>query len=413
MKIAVITSTFPTSTRDPRPAFVRELSLHLHRLGAEVFVLTPYVAKGPLEVNWQGLRICRFRYTPYGIPPLLGHDGAGLGANIQASLLAKLQFPGFFLAEVAAIRRLIVREHIQVINSHWLIPQSLAVAASRSISIKIPHMATVHAADIFTLQRMKGGQALLKYIEKQSDHIFAVSSLYIKIFKEMIGSINKIEVLPMGIDTDKFKPGKKPIEMLDKFKLKDKTCVLFVGRMEEKKGLFVLIDAWRKVVEIDTGLILLLAGFGTLESAIRRKVIENCLQNHVVFCGPIPNNEIPDLYRLADALVCPSIITAKGETEGMPVVILEALATGLPIVASRVSGIPDVIKDKEQGFLVLPGDSESLAKALLKLRSPDLRNDLGANALKISKKYSWQIIARRYLSKAEQLIKRPAYNACS
>ncbi|HVQ09969.1 MAG TPA: glycosyltransferase, partial [Allosphingosinicella sp.] len=146
-----------------------------------------------------------------------------------------------------------------------------------------------------------------------------------------------------GVDLDRFHPGEGP---------REPGLVLHVGRLVEKKGTAVLIEATAGI----EGARLIVIGDGPLRGALERQAGPS-----VRFLGALPSDEVASWMRRASALAAPSLTAADGDAEGLPNVVVEAAASGLPVVATRHSGIPEAIIDGETGLLVPEGDSAALA----------------------------------------------------
>jgi glycosyltransferase involved in cell wall biosynthesis len=145
------------------------------------------------------------------------------------------------------------------------------------------------------------------------------------------------------------------------------------------KGQKYLLEACRRLAERDVPFSCELIGDGPDRAALRRQAEESGIADRVRFHGQRTRDEVAVMIRNADVLVAPSVPTANGRREGIPVVLMEAIASGAPVVASAISGIPELVEDGEQGFLVPPRDSFALADVLERLyRNPALRRRLGA-----------------------------------
>jgi len=136
-------------------------------------------------------------------------------------------------------------------------------------------------------------------------------------------------------------------------------------------------------------------------------VAELGLDAVVSFAGWRHNTELPGHYAAADVVCVPSVVDERGETEGMPVVVQEALASGSIVVASHVSGIPDVIHDGEDGLLVQPGCADKLADALERALAmdADVRNAMSRAARRKAAAHTWERVAERYLESIEEAIR--------
>jgi glycosyltransferase involved in cell wall biosynthesis len=157
--------------------------------------------------------------------------------------------------------------------------------------------------------------------------------------------------------------------------------VLFAGRFVEKKGASVLLEAMRHLdPEIRPPVVL--AGDGPERDALRRLAAP---LGDVEFAGWLPNEDLRRRMRGALAVCVPSLAASDGDAEGLPNVVLEAMAEGVPVVGSHHAGIPEAVAHEETGLLVPPGDPEALAAALRRLiRDPDLRRSLAKRAREVA-----------------------------
>ena len=159
--------------------------------------------------------------------------------------------------------------------------------------------------------------------------------------------------------------------------------VLFVGRLERVKGIEYLIDAFRMICKKHDDVVLEIAGDGSLSTFLRKTVFSDpIIRNRVRFLGRIPHEHIHKLMKKSTFLVLPSL------SEGLPLTVLEAMASGLPVIASRVGGIPEIVVDGHNGLLVPPRSVERLAFAMDRLLSnPSLIIELGRRAREVAEKY--------------------------
>jgi glycosyltransferase involved in cell wall biosynthesis len=177
----------------------------------------------------------------------------------------------------------------------------------------------------------------------------------------------RIHLLPHGVDLQRFTP--RATESNGKLRL------LAVGRLVEKKGFHFLLAA---LAGLKLQFTLTIVGEGPERERLRQLVILNNLENRVVFRGPLTHSELPEIYAGSDVVVVPSIRDRSGDRDGLPNVVLEAMACGRAVVASDVGAIATAIVDDENGLLVPPGDPVALGQALKLLAgNKDLRTRLG------------------------------------
>ncbi|MFQ5628509.1 MAG: glycosyltransferase family 4 protein, partial [bacterium] len=154
--------------------------------------------------------------------------------------------------------------------------------------------------------------------------------------------------------------------------------LLAVGRLVEKKGFPYLIEACKQLREQGIQFRCEIAGDGPMHAQLEKQVWQSGLDDAIVLHGALPPEEIKKFYAQASLFVLPSFITKSGDRDGIPNVILEAMAMALPVVATRVSGIPEAIVHEETGLLVPEKDADALAQAIINLLSnPARRQQLG------------------------------------
>ena len=197
------------------------------------------------------------------------------------------------------------------------------------------------------------------------------------------------QIIPNGIDIEHFSPKVPPIEGFNDSKLN----ILFVGRLEKRKGVDCLLAAYGEVKRQFPDVRLIVVGPGTrLRSKYERLVHKNKLTD-VVFTGFVSASDLPRYYQRADIFCAPA---SKGESFG--IILLEAMASGKPVVASSIEGYASLLNDGEEGLLFPVGDVEALAQALLQLlNSKSLRHEMGEKGRNKAEKYSWASVTQRVL----------------
>ena len=189
--------------------------------------------------------------------------------------------------------------------------------------------------------------------------------------------------------------------------------ILFVGRLVEKKGIIYLIRALHEIRDAtQTGLVI--TGFGPEEAALREEVRRLQLDRRVHFTGRQSHEQIVQLLHGCRVAAVPSIIDRHGETEGMPTVVVEAFAAGVPVVGSNVDGIPDVIRHTENGWLCREKDPRDLAAKLMTAIHCD-RQAVRSAATATANEYDWRRVAANYLAAIHEVVDGapPAPSYCS
>jgi glycosyltransferase involved in cell wall biosynthesis len=195
---------------------------------------------------------------------------------------------------------------------------------------------------------------------------------------------------PHGVDLDSFAPQHR--DSTD-----GRIEILAVGRLVAKKGFDVLIDAMRL---LDFDWRLRIVGDGPLLGQLQHAARVTANGDRIEFLGARSHSQLPSLYHAADMVVVPSVIDGDGDRDGLPNVVLEAMACGLAVVGSDVAAIPSAIDHRVTGLLVEPGDVHGLANAVSELaKDPDLRATLGANGrARAEAQFSLRVCTDRFLS---------------
>lgn len=237
-----------------------------------------------------------------------------------------------------------------------------------------------------------------KKLMKRAEALIAVSQYTKKELTEFYNiSEEKIHVIYNGVDIQKFKPSSR-----NKADLKrelglapDRKMILFVGRLYSRKGLPTLLQAARGVVKgfKNTQFVISGGGFKQNEEKLQKLARKEGIEDNVSFVGYFPDEKLPDLYAAADIFVLPALY------ENFPFAILEAQSTGLPVVSTRVGGIPELIVDKHSGLLIDPGDHEQLADAIIKLlQDSSFAEKLGEKARQlIEEKFAWSLVTSQVI----------------
>lgn len=228
---------------------------------------------------------------------------------------------------------------------------------------------------------------------KRTDHVIAVNQrLKDEIVSKWSIPPSKVTVVPNGVDTRAFSPSnRKAGDVRAKYRIEGMFC-LFVGQLRARKGVDFLLRAFDEIN--DSNMKCVVVGDGPERNRLEKLVNDLGLRSRVLFTGAVPFGDLTDLYAEAEFFVLPTV------AEGSPLVVLEALASGLPVVSTKVSGIPEVVDNEQNGFIVPPRDVRALAERMeLLIRDADLRAKMSQNARKSTvENFGWNVVAERTLS---------------
>jgi glycosyltransferase involved in cell wall biosynthesis len=392
-KLLLFASTFPRWDNDTEiPRFVLELGVELRRY-FEVYALVPHTPGAAKSENLEGIQVIRFPYFYPETQQSLAY-GTGMMASLKSKPWTCLQVPSFLFCQWRALRRT-VREHdIDIVNNHWMIPQGF-IASLLPARWNCKQVLTIHAAGLFALRRLPLCIYMARRMVRRSDLIYSVSSYNQQILEQLVRKKVDCRILPMGIDTYYYENSSDPATLRKELGLPAGKIILYVGKLNEKKGVTYLLKAFHSIAQDQPDCHLVIVGTGLLDGALRREAQRMKLESRITFAGQQGKEAVKDYFQMADLVVVPSIIDSTGETEGLPVVLLEALASGKPVVATRVAGAPDVIVDGHNGFLAEPKNPGDLAEKMRQALNADATT-LSKNARDSVQKYDWEMIGKDY-----------------
>lgn len=399
MKVLVIGSVYPRFKEDAEVPWLRASVAHLRKAGVEVQVLAP-TYKGLKSHEIDGVRVNRFRYAPKNWEMLTHEEGAPskMASKPWLQLLAIPYIINGFFKCIGLCRKW----KPDVIHAHWPFPHAY-IALGAAKLFKIPLVLNFHGAELLLIRKKKWVRPLLKFAIGQAQAVFANSSFTAGKIKALRAV--DVEWSPYGttLGSSRFEEGSGASTMCTSHPITDKFKILFVGRHIERKGICYLIEA-AKHLPADKFEIRIV-GIGDLTDKLKAQAAQ---YPHVTFTGKLSPEALENEYRTANVFTLPAIVDHKGDTEGLGVVLIEAMELGLPIVASNVGGIPDVVVDGVSGILVNEKDPEALADAFKRLATnPELVKQLLTGARKrIEECFTWDGIIERQIAVYNKVCKK-------
>ena len=456
MKVLVIGSVYPRFQEDAEVPWLRTSIAHLKKAGAEIQVLAP-AYKGLKSHDIDGTHVNRFRYAPASWE-ILTHEEGAPSKMASKPWLQLLAIPyiinGFFQCI-----RICRKWRPDVIHAHWPFPHAY-IALGAAKLFRIPLVLNFHGAELLLIRKKKWVKPLLKFAIGQAQAVFANSSFTagkIKAIRNvdvewspygttlegrtgkalqtkegeslpLASAANAASATPSSGD-NRIKRESRPTKlgMIEPncwdsvptpqlpvpHPVNGKFKILFVGRHIERKGICYLIEA-AKYLPKDKFEIRIV-GVGDLTEQLKQQAAllderretkdERTQSASIIFTGKLSPEALANEYKTANVFTLPAIVDHKGDTEGLGVVLIEAMELGLPIIASNVGGIPDVVVDGESGILVPEKDPVALADAFKRLEAnPTLIQKLLAGARKrIDECFTWDGIIERQVEVYKRL----------
>jgi colanic acid/amylovoran biosynthesis glycosyltransferase len=358
----------PVVPRDARAALRRPQTILVYRdrlvPRSELhFLQRLYVGFEQLEPMWVGRRHDDGFADLGGRSVLLGRDGA-------MGMVDRELFKHFgvlpAVPDLAALQPKLVHAHFG---------RSGALALPIARRLHVPLVVSFYGGDA-TKDKHYRRQLLPTIYQRRLNELQTETALFL-----CVSAFIRDQLLARGFPREKLFVQRSGVNLDTPIEAGDPAppgYVMFAGRFVEKKGVTYLIEAVRRLEAEGRDVRLLLVGAGPLESELRRATAS---LKHVEFRGWMPNNELRRWMRGALALCVPSVHAADGDAEGLPTVVIEAMAAGTPVIGSHHAGIGEAIEDERTGFLVPEQDPNAIAAALRRLLDdPGLRRQLGENA---------------------------------
>jgi glycosyltransferase involved in cell wall biosynthesis len=338
----VVATTFPASPGDGTPEFVLTLARSI--TGHDVTVVAPRMPGAARAEVVGGVRVRRVAYFP--------RRWEGLAADaimptLRSSPWRAVEVPFLVAALLVATLGEVRREQPVAVNPHWIVPAGVIALVVRAVT-GVPYVVTVHGADAYTL-RGPVGRWVKRLVLRHAAAVLPVS--------DDIADTLDLEgapVLRMGVDT-------AAIRAAVGDRAPEDGQLLYVGRLADKKGVDVLVDALARLDEARLEVI----GDGPDRAALEQRAERLGVADRVRFRGKQPKSEVLAALARAQLVVIPSRIGVDGDMEGTPVVLCEAMAAGVPVVASDLGGLGECIDDGTDSLLVPPDDVDALTKALV------------------------------------------------
>ena len=375
-RLLVTASTFPRLEGDTEPRFILDLSKAMQKY-FDVTVLVPSAPGTKRKEKIEGVRVIRYHYFPIHRWETLCYPGA-IVPRIKEKKIRVLLVPFLFIGLWWKLFRILPQ--YDVVHAHWLIPQGIVQAF-----FKKQFIVTGHGGDVMSLN-----QGIIRKLKarciKNASHVTVVSEVLKNEILKICPSTSP-DVISMGCDISKFDKSLRKDEF---FGQNGKKVVLFVGRLDEVKGVTYLIKA---MADLDAKLVIV--GDGPLRKSLEKQADKYA--DKIEFLGAKSHKELPVIYASADIFVMPSITTKKGQKEGLGLVLLEAMASGLPVIGTNSGGIPELVKDGYNGFLIEEKNVRLLSsKVKVLLESNQLRTMYSINGIKTARQRDYRIIASKY-----------------
>ena len=393
LRVLYIVTAYNRHQDDVITPWLVETVRRLAQVGIAVEILAPSY-RGMGEGTIEGVRVHRFRYAPSRWEDLT-HDQTAPDRVRQYPWYLAL-VPGYVLSGMRASSRLVRRQHFDVVHVHWPLPHALQGLVARRAA-GTPLVLSFHGVELTWARQFPAFRPFLRYAIRSADAVTANSNYTAGMIKKLHD--RPIQRIPFGATVEAVAvPGSIEARGKGSYEL------LFVGRLVERKGVHYLLDAVERL-RASHDVFLRIVGDGPWRAKLEAQVTRYGLGDRVEFAGFVAATELAESFARADAFVLPAIVDSKGDTEGLGVVLVEAMCNEKPVIATAVGGIPDVVKDGATGVLVPPADAGALAEAIAGVIEEPQRARASAKAGRkhVEAEFSWPVITERLASLYQRL----------
>jgi glycosyltransferase involved in cell wall biosynthesis len=374
----MVTTSYPLDPSDTTAPFIAAIAEGVARGGRPVDVVLP--AHPRLVAGHRaGVNLHPYAYAPVPALRQWGYASSMVG-DVRLRRAAYLAAPFAIVATTLAAARVVRRTRSRLVHAHWVIPNGPPAALVAAVAGR-PLVISLHGSDVHLAERVRAVGAAARWAFRRAAAVTACSPDLAERAVALGADPARVVVVPYGVDVDQFRP-----DPLARSRLRaklgidgDTAVVVGFGRMVYKKGFHVAIKAMSDLAE-RADAVLVLAGDGDARPELTRQAQAAGLGERVIFLGHVPRPEVAGLLAAADIFVLPSIHDQAGNVDGLPNVLLEAMASGCAIVASDLAGVR-LAMENSHGLLVPEGEPRALSEAIDRLlREPSFRAGLGAAA---------------------------------
>jgi glycosyltransferase involved in cell wall biosynthesis len=384
VRILVVSTAFPRHADDPTVKWLAETIRRLRARGYDISVFTSaYLGGGNSELD--GIPIHRFRYMFAPWENLTHEESAP--DRMRRSLFYRLLPGAYVLCGSLAMWRLQRRERYDIVHVHWPLPHAVFGWVARAAHRRTRIIMQFYSIELrWVRHRLPLLAGFIRRAITSADRVVAISTSTAREIEQAVPG-TPVEVIPYAVEMP---AAGATVES-------DRSTILFVGRLVERKGVGYLIDAVAQLpAAIPARLVVI--GDGPDRVSLEARARASGSVHPIEFRGWVTPTALDEAYRSATVFALPAVVDERGDTEGLGMVLLEAMSYHVPVVTTALGGITDIVQDGENGLIVPPNDAAALSAALARLVTDrDMVRRLGVGALQvIERRFSWPRIIDQF-----------------
>ena len=392
--VVMVTTSYPRFPGDSVGTFMEPIAKSIAARGHRVHIVAPWhplVRRPTIE---HGLHFHFYKYAPVPSLNVFGY-AAAMRADVRLKGAAYAAAPLALASGFMTARRVARRYRASLVHGHWVVPGGVTAAAAAP---NLPLVISLHGSDVYVAERFGPARLAAKRAFRRAGAVTACSADLATRAIALGADPARTTVVPYGVDTTRFAPdpGARSRQRASFGVAPSKLLVAAAGRLVSKKGFEYLIDALPRVADA----VLVLAGDGSLRDALQRRASAAGVHERVRFVGDRTQDEVSALFSAADVIVAPSIRDDAGNVDGLPNVVMEALASGTPLVTTNAGGIGAVVEDGVTALVVPERDAAAIASALSRIESDralGARIGAAGRAL-VERRFGWDRTAEQFES---------------
>ncbi len=401
--VVMVTSSYPRFPGDSVGTFMEPIAKSVAARGHQVHIVAPWhpLVRRPRED--EGVSFHFYKYAPVPALNVFGY-AAAMRADVSVRAAAFVAAP-FALAQAWRVARKIARRHhATVMHGHWVVPGGITAALAAP---DLPLVVSLHGSDVYVAETFPPARAAARAAFARAGAVTACSEDLARRAVAIGADPARVDVVPYGVDVDRFRPDpsartrcRATLGVAPGVPL-----VFAAGRLVRKKGFEYLIDAL-PALTMARPVVVAIGGEGDLDHELRRRAEEAGVAQSVRFLGNLPQDDVAHYLAAADVVVVPSVRDDAGNVDGVPNVVMEALASGTPLVTTPAGGIGAVVTDEHTALVAPERDVAALAAAIQRLlNDPSLGQSIGVRARTLAiRQFGWPRAAERFEAAFERAL---------